>query len=97
MKPKTLPLLLATLVAGCAPDYTLLQTDDQNAGAQQTNYYAFNHAFSDQAETAARAKADMLCAKRKLVAVKTSRACSLKSCRTNYQCMDAEAAKSYAP
>lgn len=97
MKPKTFPLFLVVLLAACASDYTLLQTDDQNVRAQQTNYYAFNHAFTDKAEAAVRAKAEELCAKRKLVAVRTSRACTLKSCMTNYQCMETEAAKSYAP
>ena len=100
MKSKTLLLLaalLAAFLAGCASDYTLLQTDDQNVRAQQTNYYAFNHAFTDKAEAAVRAKAEELCAKRKLVAVRTSRACTLKSCMTNYQCMETEAAKTYAP
>ena len=101
MKTKTVPLLLAVSLAaslaGCASDYTLLTTDDQNVRTQQTNYYAFNHAFSDKAEAAVRVKAEELCAKRKLVAVRTSRACTLKSCTTNYQCMDAAAAKSYAP
>ena len=97
MKPKTFPLLLAVLLAGCASDYTLLTTDDQLAHTRQTNYYAFNHAFTDQAEAAVRTKAEALCAQHSLVAVRTSRACSLKSCRANYQCMDAEAAKSYAP
>ena len=97
MKPMTFPLLLAVLLAGCASDYTLLQTDDQFAHTRQTNYYAFNHAVTDQAEAAVRTKAEALCARHSLVAVRTSRACSLKSCRANYQCMDAEAAKSYAP
>ncbi len=101
MKSKTLPRLLAAFLAAflasCASDYTLLTTDDQNVRTQQTNYYAFNHAFTDKAEAAVRAKAEELCAKRKLLAVRTSRACTLKSCMTNYQCMDAEAAKSYAP
>lgn len=101
MRPKTVPLLLAallaTMLAACASDYTLLTTDDQNVRTQQTNYYAFNHVFTDKAEVAVRAKAEELCAKRKLVAVMTSHACTLKSCTTNYQCMDAAAAKSYAP
>ena len=95
---KSSPLLLfAVLLAGCASDYTQLTTDDQNARTQQTNFYAFNHAFTDKAETAVRLRAEELCAKRKLAAVRTSRACTLKSCMSNYQCMDAEAAKSYAP
>ena len=97
MKSKILFLPLAVLLAGCASEYTLLTTDDQNVRTQQTNHYAFNHAFTDKAETAVRAKADELCAKRKLVAVRTSRACTLKSCMTNYQCMEAETAKTYAP
>ena len=101
MKTKTVPLLLAVSLAaslaGCASDYTLLTTDDQNVRTQQTSYYAFNHAFTDKAEIAVRAKADELCAKRKLVAVRTSHACTLKSCTTNFQCMDAAVAQSYAP
>lgn len=92
-----LAALSAALLAGCASDYTQLTTDDQNVRTQQTNYYAFSHAFTDKAEAAVRAKAEELCAKRKLVAVRTSHACTLKSCTTNYQCMDAEVAKSYAP
>ena len=93
----TFPLLLAVLLAGCASDYTLLQTDDQFAHTRQTNYYAFNHAFTDQAEAAVRTKAEAPGARHSLVAVRTSRPPCPKSGRANSLCMHAEAAKSYAP
>ena len=62
MKPMTFPLLLAVLLRLCQRLHVAVQTDDQFAYTRQTNYYAFNHAFTDQAEAAVRTKAEARCA-----------------------------------
>jgi hypothetical protein len=52
------------------------------------NYLTYEHAFTDAATEAARKNAEATCRWRSLVAVSTSRACSLTQCTTSYQCVN---------
>jgi hypothetical protein len=74
---------LPLLGAGCGPTLTV----------QEGNYMTFDHAFTDRAAEEVRQRAERLCAQKKQVAIKTSRACSLERCTTNYQCVDRGSAK----
>lgn len=85
------------LLTACASDYTLLDMDNVASRPFETNYYSFDHANTEKAELAVRARAQELCGQRKKLAVRTESACTLKSCLTSYQCMDAEKAKAFAP
>ncbi len=98
MKLKIACLLSVVLLTACA-DYTLLQTENKFDSGRTfaTNYYSFDHPFTEKAEAQVAARAKYLCEQDKKVAVKTERACSLKTCNTNYQCMDSEKAKQFAP
>ena len=64
----------------------------------EDNYMTFDHAFTDAAAEAVRRRADAHCATtKKQAAVKTSSACSLTRCTTNYQCMDQASAAAFRP
>jgi len=77
-------LLLAACLPACTPyDLTV----------NQSNYYTFEHPFTDAAAEDARKRAAALCEGRKQVAVKTENVCNLTKCTTTYQCMDREDAE----
>jgi len=61
----------------------------------QGNYLTYEHPFTDAGAESARANAELECKKRKQVAVRTTRACSLTQCTTNFQCMEPAEAKPY--
>ena len=77
----TFALLMAC--AGCA-----------QYGVTETHHFTTEHAFTDAAAARAQKDADGICERKKLVAVKTTGACSLNRCTTHFQCMtQADAAK----
>ena len=78
------PVVLLLLGAGCAP---------QTIEIEGSNYITYDHAFTDRAAEDVARRAEKFCAKKKQAAVKTSRACSLKQCTTNYACVDRDSAK----
>ncbi len=51
------------------------------------NYLIYDLPFTDAAAQAALQNAANICAERKQDAIKTSNACSLTRCTTNYQCV----------
>lgn len=51
------------------------------------NYLTYEHAFTDAAAAAVGKSAEAWCRQRSLVAVSTSRHCSLTQCTTSYQCV----------
>ena len=59
------------------------------------NYLTYEHPFTDAGAESARANAEWECKTRKQVAVRTTRACSLTLCTTNFQCMEPAEAKQY--
>jgi len=63
--------------------------------AIQGNYLTFEHPFTDAGVESARALAEKDCKIRNQVAVRTSGACSLTQCTTNFQCMPPAEAKQY--
>jgi hypothetical protein len=79
---------LALLLAGCVENHLVAYDTDKN-------FLAFNHPLTDKAIADVRARADRLCGQRKQVAIEASKACSLKECTTNYQCVDAADAAKY--
>ena len=77
-------LLLAACLPGCTPyDLTV----------NQSNYFTFEHPFTDAAAEDARARAVKLCGGRKQVAIRSQNVCTLTLCTTTYQCMDKEDAE----
>jgi hypothetical protein len=79
------PAVAITLLAlsGCASTVT------------ETNYFTLEHAFTDAAAARALKDAERLCAQKRLVAVKTSGACSLTRCTSHYHCMSKDEAATY--
>lgn len=77
-------LLIATssfcLLTGCV-EYQVTFADPEE------NYLTFSHPFTDSAIAAVEARATQMCAERKQGVIQTSRACSLKKCTTNFQCV----------
>jgi len=59
-----------------------------NPAINEGNYLTYDHPFTDAAARAVLQNAEKICAERKLSAVKTTSACSLKQCTTHYQCVD---------
>ena len=59
------------------------------------NYLTYEHPFTDAGAESARVNAEQQCDWRKQVAVRTTRACSLTLCTTNFQCMEPAEAKQY--
>jgi len=93
-RPHALPAVRRSLVvtallacAGCSAPPLLV--------AQETNYLTYEHAFTEAAAADARKDAGKLCARTKLVAVRTSGACTLTRCTTHFQCMSKEDAGKY--
>jgi hypothetical protein len=76
-------LLLAC--AGCANQLVVMEG----------NYLTLEHPFTDAGAESARAIAERECKPRQQVAVRTSGACSLTQCTTNFQCMAPAEAKQY--
>jgi hypothetical protein len=77
-------LLFVLACAGCA-----------QYGVTETNYFTIEHAFTDTAAARAQKDAGDTCARKKLIAVKTSGACTLTRCTTHFQCMSKEDAGKY--
>ena len=80
-------VVLLLLAAGCA------QIARPFAGAitetaREGNVTTYDHPFTDRADADVEQRAEKACAKKKKVAIKTSRACSLERCTTSYQCVD---------
>ena len=84
---KSLCLALMLACAGCSAPPLLV--------AQETNYLTYEHAFTEAAAADARKDAGKLCARTKLVAVRTSGACTLTRCTTHFQCMNKADAGKY--
>ena len=61
----------------------------------QGNYLTLEHPFTDAGAESARVLAERECKARNQVAVRTSDACSLSQCTTNFQCMEPAEAKQY--
>ena len=62
---------------------------------EETNHFTVEHAFTDAAAARALKDAERTCAHKRLVAVKTSGACSLQRCTPHFQCMSKEDAAAY--
>ena len=76
-------LLLVLALSGCASVVT------------ETNYFTLEHAFTDAAAARALKEAEKTCAYKRLIAVKTSGACSLAKCTSHFQCMSKDEAATY--
>ena len=63
--------------------------------AMNDNYVTLLHPFTDAGTESARVLAARECRMHSQVAVKTSDACSLTLCTTNFQCMEPAEAKQY--
>ena len=90
-------LVTFLLLSGCgAQNFGTVQTfyGDRNY-ITGTNYLTFEHAFTEAGAADAKRRADMQCAQRKQVAVRTDRQCTLARCRTSFQCMRSEDAEKY--
>ena len=87
-------LLLTGLLTSCANNQ-LMGTDEDQARFLDTNYYTFDHDFTEKATADVRARAERLCGYQKLVAIETERACTIKMCVTSYQCVKAKDVKAY--
>jgi hypothetical protein len=61
----------------------------------ETKHFTIEHAFTDAAAARAQKDAEGTCAQKKLVAVKTSGACTLTRCTTHFQCMSKADAGKY--
>lgn len=61
----------------------------------ETRHLTLEHAFTDAAAARALKDAERTCAQKRLIAVKTSSACSLQRCTTHYQCMTKDDAATY--
>lgn len=83
--PVTL-FFLALACAGCGTIYPI--TDE-------SNYLTYDHPFTDAAAQMVLQNAGKICAERKQNAVKTSSACSLTRCTTNYQCVPKDGSTGY--
>ena len=89
-------ITLLLLCAGCLamPLYT------QNATLPgDGNRLTYEHQFTDAAAEAVRKSAETQCPQRnrRLVAVRTSRVCTIKTCTTQYTCMDQAEAPAFQP
>ena len=62
---------------------------------QESNYLTYEHAFTEAAAADARKGAEGTCAQKKLIAVRTSGACTLTRCTTHFQCMNKADAATY--
>lgn len=88
-------LLLATSFLACAG--CGMPRDYVNIEGGNPKYYSFQHAFTEAAANSTHARAEMYCARVKLVAVKTRSTCTMTECSTDYQCMNSEEAARVAP
>lgn len=79
---------LALLLSACAPGGLPGPNYDSNA-------LTLEHAFSDEALSAATADAKRLCAQRKQLVIQTQQACTLTRCRTSFQCISPGDKKAY--
>ena len=73
--------LIAALLSGCT-DYQVV------ADPKDQNYLSYDHPYTDEGAAESLANAKKICAQRKQVPIQTSNVCSMKSCATNYQCVD---------
>ena len=76
-------LLLVLALSGCASVVT------------ETNYVTLAHPFTAASAARALKEAEKTCAYKKLVAVKTSGACTLTLCTAHFQCMSKDEAATY--
>ncbi len=61
---------------------------ERTESSGEGNYLSLEHSFTDAGTEAARKRAIEHCGYKKKVAVRTSGACTLKTCTTHYHCMD---------
>jgi hypothetical protein len=85
-------VVLLLLAAGCVQitgplTGTIIET------AREGNVITYDHPFTDRADADVEQRAEQTCARKKKVAIKTSRACSLERCTTSYQCVNRADAK----
>ena len=76
------------LLAGCGTVQSIFGESTATTSFSESNYVTYEHAFTDAAANGARRSAEQHCALKKLVAIKTTSACSLTRCNTSYQCLD---------
>jgi uncharacterized protein YceK len=80
------------LLGGCGTVQKMaIQKDDYLT----TNALTYEHPFTDAGAARARRDAERDCGYRKKAAVKTGGTCSLRTCTTHFQCMDAADAENY--
>lgn len=89
-----LSLITLLLLSGCGTQTHQSFYGDRNF-LTGTNYLTFEHAFTDAGAEDARRRAEAQCQQRKKTAVKTEGRCTLQSCITSFQCMDADEAAAY--
>lgn len=70
--------LMALALSGCGTQPLI----------EESNYLTYEHPFTEAAAESARKNAEKVCAERKLIAVRSERTCSLKTCTTSFQCVD---------
>ena len=93
MPPITYRLSFIALLLQCGCSYLPTSGGD----FQQSNYFSYEHAFTEAGTAGARKSAETQCSHRKQAAVRTSGTCSLARCTSHYQCMDAADAAKYQP
>ena len=81
-----LGLILPLLLAGCV-DYQIIDYGN-NPASLTLNTISFNHPFTDKGFSEVGAEAKKRCALRDKLAIQTSKACTLSTCFTTYQCTD---------
>jgi hypothetical protein len=81
-------VVLLLLAAGCVQI-----TGPLTGSAREGNAITYDHPFTDRADADVAQRAAQACARKKKVAIQTSRACSLERCTTNFQCVDRADAK----
>ena len=83
-----IPALVVFLLSGCT-DYQIV------ADPKDENYLSYDHPFTDEGAAESLANAKKLCGQRKQVPIQTSNVCNMKTCATNYQCVDPKDVQKY--
>lgn len=83
-----IPALVIFLLAGCT-NYQIV------ADPKDENYLSYDHPYTDEALAETLANARKICGQRKQVPIQTSNVCNIKTCATNYQCMDPKDVQKY--
>ena len=92
-------LVVTPFLAVCAGCLAMPLYTQSSASPGDSNRLSYEHQFTDAAADAVRKSAETQCPQRNraLVAVRTSHVCSIKTCTTQYTCMDKADAPAFRP